>query len=205
MKKRKLVFVDDSGDPGFRATSSANFVMAAVVTDSSTANEIDWKMAEFKLLKKWGPRVEFKFQKTNKDIIRDLLKLLQGYNFKVYAIYIDKANFRDNYPQIKQSEIYNWVIKELLKLIPLDGASVKIDGRSTRQHMLRTATYLRRELVLGGKGTKIKFEDSVNNNLIQLTDLVAGAINRSMQRDKTDAGRYIKIIDDKIVELRKVG
>ena len=38
---KKLIFIDDSGDPGFRDTSSSNFVMAAAIfTDIDTAKSL---------------------------------------------------------------------------------------------------------------------------------------------------------------------
>ena len=56
----------------------------------------------------------------------------------------------------------------------------------------------------GALDLKIKFEDSVATDLLQLADLVAGAVNRSLQPDKTDAQRYIEIFRGKIVKLKKL-
>ena len=89
--------------------------------------------------------------------------------------------------------------------MPLGDAKIEIDGRSSKQYMKRTATYLRREINSDKtKKIEIKFEDSTEDNLIQLADLIAGAINRSLNNDKTDSKTYIRIIKDKIVEIKRI-
>ena len=71
--------------------------------------------------------------------------------------------------------------------------------------MKNTKTYLRCE-INGDKAKKldIKFDDSVTTDLLQLADLIAGSINRSLQSDKTDSKDYISIFEDKIVKIRKI-
>lgn len=91
-----------------------------------------------------------------------------------------------------------------MKCIPLENTKIKIDGRSGRQNMLKTITYLRHAVGINKDGAEIKFEDSCKNNLLQMADLIAGAINRSLNRDKTDANVYIKIIKDKIKIIKDI-
>ena len=108
-------------------------------------------------------------------------------------------------PFFDREKLYNWTIKELLQEIPLETAKITIDGRSSKQNMKNTKTYLRREI--NGDNTKkldIKFDDSVTTDLLQLADLIAGSINRSLQPDKTDSKDYISIFKDKIVKIQKI-
>lgn len=51
----------------------------------------------------------------------------------------------------------------------------------------------------------IKFGDSKEDILIQLADLIAGSINRSLNKDKADANTYIKIFKNKIRVLKEIG
>jgi len=44
---------------------------------------------------------------------------------------------------------------------------------------------------------------TVDDNLIQFADLIAGSINRSMTK-KTDSGIYINIIKSRIADIRKI-
>ncbi len=90
-------------------------------------------------------------------------------------------------------------------MIPINEAKIEIDGRSSKQNMKRTTTYLRREINSdNSKRIEIKFEDSTKDNLIQLTDLIAGSINRSLNSDKTDSNTYIKIIKKKIAKIKRI-
>lgn len=207
MMSKQLVFVDDSGDPGFKSASSSNFVMAAALfVDSRIARELSGRIAEYRKSLGWRDDYEFKFAKIRKDIIAELLKIVVEYDFEIYAVYIEKASFRQVAPTIDKEKLYNWTLKELLAMIPMTDAKVEIDGRSSKQNMQRAATYLRREINRDGtKKIQIKFEDSVNDNLIQLADLVAGSINRSMHRKKTDSQAYISILKKKIVKIKHIG
>ena len=42
------------------------------------------------------------------------------------------------------------------------------------------------------------FADSVSNDLIQLADMVVGAVQRSKQTEKTDSALYYSIIENKV-------
>ena len=50
----------------------------------------------------------------------------------------------------------------------------------------------------------IFIDDSVTTSLLQLADLIAGSINRSLQPSKTDSQEYISIFRNKIAGIRKI-
>ena len=202
---KQLVFIDDSGDPGFKEGASANFLMAAALfNDPVEATRLSRRISEYRRSLGWRDDYEFKFAKIRKDIIIEALKIARKYDFRVYAVYVDKANFRQVAPIIDGEKLYDWMIKELLMGLSLSDAKIKIDGRSGKLNMKRTATYLRREVNhKGNKKIVIKFEDSTKNDLLQLADLIAGSIGRSMS-DKTDSKTYIDIIKDKIFEIKQI-
>ncbi|MBQ3271610.1 DUF3800 domain-containing protein [Candidatus Saccharibacteria bacterium] len=202
---KQLVFIDDSGDPGFKKVSSSNFVMAAALfINPEVAMSLSERISDYRKSLGWRDDYEFKFAKIRKDIIIELLRIVSDYDFQIYAAYVDKASFRQTAPIIDKEKLYDWTIKELLSMMPIEEAKIEIDGRSGKQNMRRTATYLRREVNHdGSKKLEIKFEDSVDDNLIQLADLIAGSINRSMT-NKTDSKVYIDIIKSKISEIRRI-
>ncbi|MBR0460511.1 DUF3800 domain-containing protein [Candidatus Saccharibacteria bacterium] len=202
---KQLIFIDDSGDPGFKKASSSNFVIAAALfIDPEIAMSLSERITKYRESLGWRNDYEFKFTKIRKDIIADLLKIISEYDFQIYATYVDKASFRQTSAIIDKQKLYDWTIKELLDIIPIEEAKIEIDGRSSKQNMRKTATYLRREINRNGvKKITIKFEDSTEDNLIQLADLIAGSINRSMT-DKTDAKVYIDIIKNKIIKIKRI-
>ncbi|MBQ6127534.1 DUF3800 domain-containing protein [Candidatus Saccharibacteria bacterium] len=207
---KQLVFIDDSGDPGFKSESSDNFVMAAALfIDPEVAESLMHEIDDYRKSLGWKYNHEFKFTKNPKDVVSEMLRRARNYDFKIYAVYIEKSDFREITPAMApffdREKLYNWTIKELLREIPLETAKITIDGRSSKQHKKDTATYLRRE-VNGDNSKKLefKFDDSVTTDLLQLADLIAGSINRSLQPDKTDSKDYISIFSDKIVKIQKI-
>ena len=84
-----------------------------------------------------------------------------------------------------------------------DGHEFKF--RTTAKEIkLRVKTYIRQELNTKDykKVEDFDVRDSRRDNLIQLADIVAGSINRSLQTDKTDSEEYIRIIRNKIIKLK---
>jgi hypothetical protein len=82
-------------------------------------------------------------------------------------------------------------------------ATVIIDasgGKTFRQELSR---YLRRKIdSSGGLIKKIKHQDSCDNNLIQLADMVSGSIYRSMLVGKKDHWNYRRIIEAKSLRVQ---
>lgn len=132
------------------------------------------------------------------------LSRVKEYNFEIYAVYIDKKCFQQFSLKIGAVGLHNWMTKTLLEGMPISEAKITIDGRSGRDNMRRTVTYLRRGLNDAGRGINIKFEESHRATMVQLADLVAGSINRSFQSQKTDCRRYLRVIKHKIVKIEQV-
>lgn len=203
-KSGQLIFIDDSGDPGFKGATSNHFIMASVVfVDHDAATKANEAISNFRKALGWQDETEFKFRKTNKHIIKQLLNLVYTYDFQVYAVYVDKSDYKQMPPAFSREKLYNRAIKELLSIIPMDAARIKIDGRSNRGHRMHIASYLRHKINIDNHKIKtIKHEDSKKDNLIQLADLVAGAINRSLQSNKTDADVYLAIFNKKVAKIQ---
>ena len=204
---KQLVFIDGSGDPGFvSGVSSTNLLMAgALFISSETATRLNEEIASFRKTLGWQDNHEFKFRKAPKDIKIRFLEIVCKYEFDIYAVYVDKTRYENTFHFTDREKLYNWTTKELLKTMPLDEAYVKIDGRSSREHKLRVASYLRKELNADKyRIREVKTQDSVKDNLIQLADTVVGAIGRSFQSDKTDSDVYIRIIRHKIKLLKSL-
>lgn len=204
---KQLVFIDDSGDPGFvsKASSSRLMMAGALFIDPETATRLNRAISQYRRSLGWRENHEFKFNKATKEVKLGFLRLTREYDFEIYAVYIDKSLYPRAIQISDHEKLYNWTTKELLKIMPLSEAYVKIDGRSSREYKMRVAAYIRREVNADTyKIKEIRTQDSTKDNLIQLADMVVGAINRSFQAEKTDAKDYIRIIRKKIVKLQKL-
>ena len=74
-------------------------------------------------------------------------------------------------------------------------STVIIDESGNLDFKNQLATYLRKRVNKNDKLIKkIKMQRSESNNLLQLADYVAGAINRSVKNEKKKSDAYRKII-----------
>lgn len=206
MRPKQLVFIDDSGDPGFKLDkgSSNHFVIACVIFDDRLeAEEVALIMKKYRRDLGWPEEREFKFNKTKKSIVEELLNRISKSNLRIRAISIDKSKIFSSSLKNNVDSFYNYAIKEVLAKTPtLNEADIRLDGHSGREYKKSAATYLRREVNSSSKKiSKVRFVNSHTNNLIQLADLVAGSILRSNQKDKTDSKTYIGIIKTRIEDI----
>jgi hypothetical protein len=197
-----LVFVDESGDTGLKLDkgSSKYFVITLVVFEEhDEALDCDKRIELLK--KELGIKNEFKFSKLNVEKRKVFFEALIPYSFFYFAVVIDKENnnlgrfmFLENFYKYSCSLVFE-IAKPYLK-----DAVVVIDGNGSKEFRFKLQSYLKLKT---GAGVikKIKIHDSRQNNLLQLADMVAGAIHRDFS-DKTDKNTYRKILSTKEFDVR---
>jgi hypothetical protein len=175
------LFLDESGDTGFkfRQGSTRVFVIALVVVDDPTP--LDRAVERLRQQYKPLSRYEFKFSETADKLKERFFRGMQDHHFYVRAIVIDKTMIYSERLRNKHW-FYNYVTKLVLKHDDglIHEAALVVDKRLpgivSRRHF---NTYLRRELNSGHRRIKeIKHRDSARENLLQVADMVAGAIHR---------------------------
>lgn len=202
-----LVFIDDSGDPGFKLEkgSSKHFVIACVVFDDNLdAEETALKIKRLRRTLKWRDDHEFKFNKTNKQIRLAFLNEIKGCTFRVRAIVADKSVIRSPELRSNKTKFYNYMIKEVLSKSDgsIKNGSIRLDGHEDRAYKKAATTYFKQQAnPRGGVIKDMKFVNSKNDNLIQLADMVAGSILRTTQPGKTDSGEYLKVIKKRVEDI----
>jgi len=208
LKSKKIVFIDDSGDPGFKfgRGSTKYFAIALVVFDDDIdAEETSVIIKKFRRSLGWASHREFKFHQLRSDICCDFLRAVMKGNFTIRAMLLDKTKIADNQAIQGKTNFYHFAIKEVLAHNPdINNAHIHLDGKAENEYKRAVRTYFRQHLNVTKKTVeKFKFVDSKTDNLIQLADMVAGAIRRTTETDKSDHDRYYKIIKSKIVDLWK--
>lgn len=189
------VFIDDSGDPAFKLAqgSTRYFVIAcAIFFEDVHAEKASVAIEKYKRDLNFGQGEELKFNKSSKKVRIKFLKSVANLDFVVRAIVVDKSFITSEYLKSDNKSMYNFAIKEVLNKSShlLIDARVKIDGRSGRLARQALNNYIRSQVnTQSEKSIKnVKLVNSHSNNLIQLADMLAGAIRRSFE--ETDADIY---------------
>jgi hypothetical protein len=208
-RKFILVFIDDSGDAGFKLDkgSSKHFVIACVIFDDNLdAEETALKIKRLRRTLHWRDDHEFKFNKANKQIRLAFLNEVKGCNFRARAIVADKSTIRSHELRSNKTKFYNYMIKKVLAKsdgpITIKDGNIRLDDHEDRAYKKAAMTYFRQQAnPRGGVIKDMKFVNSKSDSLIQLADMVAGAILRTTQGGKTDSSDYLKVIQKRIEDI----
>ncbi|MGQ9677346.1 MAG: DUF3800 domain-containing protein [Chloroflexota bacterium] len=190
-----LVFIDESGDPGLKcgAGSTEYFVVVAVVfSDHNQAKMADERIDQLRRELGADADFEFRFNACRHRYRAAFCEALGSCDFTYYAIVIDKARltgegFKSKEPFYKfASSLVFENAKECL-----NRATVIIDGSGSKVFRRQLAAYLRKRVNDEERRyiSEIKIEKSARNNLVQLADMIAGAVHRSYG-EKNNAGVY---------------
>lgn len=196
-----LVFIDDSGDPGFKHIdkgSSRYFVISAVLfVDELEAEKVAVAIKELRRDLGFSDRVEFKFNGSRRDVRERFLHTINKFQFAIRIIAVDKTLIRSEELRSDKNSFYSYFIKMLLKHSnnSILNAKIRIDGSGDRMFRRNFLTYLRKQL--NSKQKKIigncKLVDSKENVLIQMADMIAGSARRFYDTKRTDKDVYKKI------------
>lgn len=183
------VFIDDSGDTGFKfdSGSSNNFVIACCVF--KTAEDVAIAANRIRKLRSdlgWSANSEFKFSRTNSAIRDQFLNMALDLPFFVRAINVNKHALENS----GNTGTNGRLLLETIELVLLGSsnlivnAKVFIDGQAARNYARATSRFIKsqtnkQEQIV----SSLRFIDSGTNDLIQLADMIAGAVRR-----KTEGG-----------------
>lgn len=201
-----LVFIDDSGDPGFKKIgkgSPRHFVIACVVfEDELEAEKTAVALKQLKRDLKFSDITEFKFNGSRSAVRLKVLKTTLPFKYKVRCIVIDKEKVYSTELRNSKDSFYNYAVKLVLRHNSgtLKRAKIRMDGHGDRQFRRNLTDYLRKELNSPTNRVmdNLRLVDSKSNVLIQLADMVAGAVRRSYEPDKSDRLKYRQVIKNKI-------
>jgi Protein of unknown function (DUF3800) len=182
-----LVFIDESGDCGMKlsAGSSRFFTITLLIfEDRDEANTVDARIQLLKGEMKFPDHFEFHFANLRNDLRAEFLKAVAKYDFYYCSTVINKAKLTGKGFQFADS-FYKYACGLVFENAKprLKSATVVIDGSGSRQFQKQLSTYLRKRVASSEQGakliSKIKLQNSRANNLLQLADMICGAVARS--------------------------
>lgn len=208
-KYEQLIFIDDSGDPGFKFNrgSSRYFVVACVIFNSKISAE--YTSANIKMLKEqmgWKQEREFKFHRANDEQKKLFFDTIKKHNFMIRATVVDKNKIVE--PTLRKSEsFYSYVIKEALNnYADMKMARVSLDGSGNKNFRKKSTAEIRKTINKNNRRmVEFRLVDSKSDVLIQLADMIAGAINAKYDKTKRSRHDYIKIIRNLVDDIELIG
>jgi hypothetical protein len=197
---------DEAGDISFAFDKGASryFVVAMIATSSpDTLRQVLTNVRQDSGL---DSRYEFRFHHLSSAKLRQrVLGALAEADFESWAIIADKTALPDSFKVMHRLDFYLYFLTELIQLIP----STKRDDAILILDEFGSAELLRRELrrfmtvrAIPRHFRKVEVRRSRSEPLIQVADLVAGAILRRDTKDDADAFDYLEPKIKKILEFR---
>lgn len=182
---------DEAGDVSLNFTKGASryFVPAFIATQ--TPDQLREKLAELRQTLRLSETHEFKFHKmTSTKIRNEVFSALAQADFQAWGLIVDKTRLPKIFETTESIEIYTHFITELLGFIPSqlqkDATLILDEFGSTpdlRTELRRTMT--KRQMPKLFK--RVIVRSSHKESLIQVADLVAGAIMRRDSQNDADA------------------
>lgn len=187
-----LVFIDESGDPGFKIEkgSSPIFVTSMVIFDDNRSAAAT-QAAITNLRASLGVKPEFKFNKLCNDYKDRFFGEVAPLSFRTRSVVVRKELIYSDALRTVKESFYKFFVRKMLERDggALVNAKVVVDGSGDREFKRAFRSYLRRHI---GSDcvTHVDLRDSVKDPLVQLADMCAGAIARSYRSDRADNNRW---------------
>ena len=196
-----LVFVDESGDAGFKFGDGSSTYFAVTLVIFGSHEEAEKLRLQIDVLRNelgLPSDYEFHFFRNNVHTRRAFLSTIKGYDFQFFSLVVDKRKLSGTEYQRGGSfykEICGVAFDAAKPL--LSEANVKFDDSGGKALKKELASYIKRKVNEEDRKVerirKIGTQDSKSSNLIQVADMVSGAVYRSFQSE-ADAGEYRNII-----------
>ena len=183
------------GKPG----SSRFFVVTAVLfEDNEEADNCDRRINELREELRLSENFEFHFNSCSDRFRTRFLEVVAGSNFFYHSIVLNKTRlwgegfkYRDSFYKYAAGLVFENAKSRLLN------AKVVLDECGNREFRNQLSKYLKRRMNDGNRVLikKVKMEPSHSNNLLQLADMICGAVFRSFDFTKPERLRFRRLIN----------
>jgi hypothetical protein len=180
-------------------SSSFFVVTAALCEDHEEAAACDGRIVDIRQQLSLKSHKEFHFASDTPAIRKYFLREVGRSEFFYFSVVLNKRKLWGQGFQYK-SPFYKYAVNLVFQNMRprLSDAIVVLDRSGDRDFRKQLAPYLRRKIREGQNGPKlirkVRCERSHNNNLLQLADMVCGAVARSFRSDRRDRYTYRKIV-----------
>lgn len=196
-----LVFIDESGCPGFKITKGSDPIFAiGMVVLTNTEDALVTENAIRDLHAWTGHKPEFKFSKCSNDVRDKFFAGVAALPFQVFAIVVRKDLIYSTALRTQTDKFYNYFLRLLIDgKVDLADARIRLDGSGGRDFERALKAYLRRESSIDI--ADFRMVDSSRDQLAQLADMCVGAIARCYRENRDDPKRWRTVIRKRIADV----
>ncbi|HLD55077.1 MAG TPA: DUF3800 domain-containing protein [Candidatus Nanoarchaeia archaeon] len=204
----KYIFLDESGELGFKSTSSKYFVITLLLCDGGEVYSLRriMKKVRQKIIKKKLKRYpEIKGNNSTDKIRMDVLKRFVETNSEIFVVILEKSKVYE-YLKNKKDKLYNYISNLILNECSLEDShiSLVVDKSKTNRSLREDFdNYIRKNITQKNNGCNIKIqhENSQKEGCLQVLDFVSWSIFRNYENSDS---RFMDIIKNKIVIKKEV-
>lgn len=208
-----IAVFDESGDPGVRklcletSNPSRYFSVAAVLfSEPNHASACEQRIIALREELSLPRNHEFHFTSAGKRNRRRFLEAVAILPFSYAVATIDKTRLQGNSWNKKMNVVQKAALLALEVIKPrLENARVFIDKSSDKQFDRELCSYLKKQAGLVEGRPRIKVAapyDSAKHNLIQMVDMVCGAVVRCYKAGDEADDSYHRLIECRKLDVR---
>lgn len=199
-----FVYLDESGDTGFKFNkgSSRFFVVTILLIDDPIP--LNAAIDDLRVGLRFPPHYEFKFYHSHDSVRCEFLREVRKHEVLFRSLVVDKQSLTRPEMQ-KRESFYSYLVRMLLEHDNglIQDAFLILDEREKgSKNKQSLSTYLRKHLNTPENGHNkikdVKYHQSHRDNLIQVVDMVAGAVNAKFTRSQD---HYYHIIKSKMDDI----
>lgn len=183
---------DEAGDVSFNFAKGASRYFVTTLIATQSPESVRQLLADLRQESRLAENYEFKFHRMTSESIRErVFTALAKADFEAWSIMADKTLLPMTFRTMNGLEFYLYFVTELISTIPVErmqNGTLILDEFGTTPNMRSELRRIMEARNIPRQFKRIVIRESKNESLIQVADLVAGAI---LRRDtKHDTGAY---------------
>jgi hypothetical protein len=197
---------DESGDVSFAFDKGASryFVVAVIATSEPEA--LRQILADLRQRSGLPGDYEFSFHSLSSAPLRQrTFEALEGADFEGWAVVVDKTTLPDPFRVMSRLDFYLYFVAELIRVIPADrrdGATLILDEFGSAAQVRADLRHILKVRSIPRQFKRIMVRRSRSEPLIQVADLVAGAVLRRDARGDASAYDHVEGKLKRVLQFR---
>lgn len=193
---------DESGDASFNFQKGASRLFVVTVIATQHPDDLRELLEKLRRDSHLPATYEFGYHRlSSEQLRRRVFSALSNASFDIWAIVVDKVILPEAFKAMSGLDFYLYFVSELIRQIPdqnREGSTLILDEFGHPEQTKEELKRIMKARNISHGFRRISIRRSKSESLIQIADLVAGAIWRRDTRN--DNGSY-EMIEQKIKEL----